>query len=193
MKFVLYIFNQVECNFIKLMDKFSHNVLRFNIGFIYFMFGVLKFFPNSSPAEQLAISTLDKISYGFISGHSALILLAVIETGIGICILLNYQLRWVIYIALAHMIGTFLPLFLFPEQAFSDFPVSISLMGQYIIKNLVIVSSLLVLYSKLSVRQGNVVLMRVNKEDVPQDNEDLNYEIPERSETLQHKLSALRK
>lgn len=158
-------------------DRFSHNILRFNIGFIYFIFGVLKFFPNSSPAEQLAISTIEEISFSLISGSTALLLLAVVETLLGLCILFNYHLQWAIYVALLHMVGTFLPLYLFPEQDFSDFPVSISLMGQYIIKNLVIVSALLVLYSKISQKQSNVIQMRVIKEEVPHNNKDLNYKV----------------
>lgn len=193
MKYILNSINQIKFYFTTFTDRFSHNILRFNIGFIYFIFGVLKFFPSSSPAEQLAISTLEEISFGLISGSSSLLLLAVVETVVGLCILFNYKLRLAIYLALGHMIGTFLPLYLFPEQAFSDFPVSISLMGQYIIKNLVIVSALLVLFSKIPGKQGNVILMRVIKEDIPHNNGDRNDEINQSSELVQHKVAALPK
>jgi len=43
------------------------------------------------------------------------------------------------------MIGTFTPLFLFPSEVFHIFPVSFTLEGQYIVKNIVIVSAGIVL------------------------------------------------
>lgn len=43
------------------------------------------------------------------------------------------------------MLGTITPLFLFPSETFTTFPVAPKLEGQYIIKNLVIVASAIVL------------------------------------------------
>jgi uncharacterized membrane protein YkgB len=42
------------------------------------------------------------------------------------------------------MPGTFLPLILLPEACFTDFPFGLTLEGQYIVKNLVIISAALV-------------------------------------------------
>ena len=45
------------------------------------------------------------------------------------------------------MPGTFLPLVLFPEICFTNFPFGLTLEGQYIIKNLIIISAALVVGS----------------------------------------------
>ena len=45
------------------------------------------------------------------------------------------------------MPGTFLPLILLPEVCFSNFPFGLTLEGQYIIKNLIIISAALVVGS----------------------------------------------
>ena len=43
------------------------------------------------------------------------------------------------------MPGTFLPLILLPDICFTDFPFGLTLEGQYIVKNLIIISSGLVI------------------------------------------------
>ena len=45
------------------------------------------------------------------------------------------------------MPGTFLPLILLPEVCFSNFPLGLTLEGQYIVKNLIIISAALVVGS----------------------------------------------
>jgi hypothetical protein len=47
------------------------------------------------------------------------------------------------------MPGTFLPLVLRPEICFIDFPFNLTLEGQYIIKNLVLIGAAMVVGSKL--------------------------------------------
>jgi hypothetical protein len=48
------------------------------------------------------------------------------------------------------MPGTFLPLVLLPEVCFTIFPFGLTLEGQYIVKNLVIIGSALVIGSGLA-------------------------------------------
>ncbi|MFT5623099.1 MAG: putative membrane protein YkgB, partial [Bacteroidia bacterium] len=43
------------------------------------------------------------------------------------------------------MPGTFLPLVLLPEVCFTQFPLGLTLEGQYIIKNLILISAALVI------------------------------------------------
>ena len=45
------------------------------------------------------------------------------------------------------MPGTFLPLILLPEVCFNNFPFGLTLEGQYIVKNLIIISAALVVGS----------------------------------------------
>ncbi|MFQ3647997.1 MAG: hypothetical protein SNJ80_13785, partial [Anaerolinea sp.] len=53
------------------------------------------------------------------------------------------------------MFGTITPLFLFPAETWTVFPIAPTLEGQYIIKNLVLVSAAIVIGA--TVRGGDVV------------------------------------
>ena len=120
-------------------------VLRISIGIIYIWFGVLKFFPGVSPAEGLAKETIHLLTFRLIDPDLSLLLLAIWETAIGILLLFGIYSRWVIRIVLVHMICTFTPLFLLPALSFTAAPFSLTLVGQYIIKNIVIISALFVI------------------------------------------------
>jgi hypothetical protein len=53
------------------------------------------------------------------------------------------------------MLGTITPLFLFPTETWAHFPIAPTLEGQYIIKNIVLVSAAIVLGA--TVRGGELV------------------------------------
>ncbi len=120
-------------------------ILRVSIGVIYIWFGVLKFFPGVSPAEELAKETIHLLTFRLIEPDLSLLLLAIWETAIGVLLLAGVYSRWVIRIVLVHMICTFTPLFLLPALSFTAAPFSLTLVGQYIIKNIVIISALFVI------------------------------------------------
>lgn len=125
------------------MKKNSRNsFLTISIGMVYLWFGILKFFPNLSPAEGLAKSTVHALSFGLIPDNISIILLAIWETLVGMALIFNIWRKRAVILALVHMFFTFMPLLFFPEQVFSDGPFYLTLLGQYIVKNLVIISAL---------------------------------------------------
>jgi uncharacterized membrane protein YphA (DoxX/SURF4 family) len=111
--------------------------LRLAAGFVYFYFGFLKFFPDLSPAELLASQTLIRLSGSFVDARTALKVLAVWETLIGLSFLFGVGLRVIFWVFLVHQLGTFLPLFILPEYTFRIPPFAPTLEGQYILKNLI--------------------------------------------------------
>lgn len=115
------------------------------IGVVYFWFGFLKFIPGSSPAEQLAKDTIGVMTFGLIPPDYSYLLLAIWETALGLLFILNVRRKWVIYLALAHIVCTFTPLIFFPETSFQSGG-SLTLTGQYIIKNLIIIAALLSIF-----------------------------------------------
>lgn len=122
------------------------NILTISIGLIYFYFGALKFFPSISPAESIGISTVCKLCLGLLSPKVSIFLLATLEVSIGICLITRIYLKVAVIIAVVHLVLTFTPFLLFPEQAFQGSLISPSLLGQYIFKNIIIISALLVIY-----------------------------------------------
>lgn len=120
-------------------------ILRISIGVIYVWFGALKFFPGVSPAEELAKQTIHLITFGLIKPEVSIIILAIWETAVGALLISGFYLRAVIRVVIVHMICTFTPLVVLPNESFTSAPLALSLVGQYIIKNIVIVSALFVI------------------------------------------------
>ncbi len=115
------------------------------LGINYFWFGVLKFFNGLSPAEGLAKDTIRVLTFGMIPDDVNLMLLAIWEVGIGVIFLSGYVTRFGAKAAIVHMVFTFMPLFFFPDVSFSHAPYGFTIVGQYIVKNLVFVAGLLII------------------------------------------------
>jgi len=135
------------------MARYSLDVLRFALGVIFIWFGALKFFPGLSPAEELVRNTIYFFDPDFV-----LPVLATWEVLIGIGFLsgffTNRLQRVTILLLFMQMVGAALPLVLLPEVCWTNFPFVLTLEGQYIVKNLVIIGSALVLGA--TVRGGRV-------------------------------------
>lgn len=120
-------------------------LLRISLGVVFFWFGALKLFPGLSPAEGLAAQTIEVISGGLVGGRPALVILGVWECAIGLGLISGRRLRVTLALLFLQMPGTVLPMFLFPELTFVHVPFVLTIEGQYIIKNLVLVSAGLVI------------------------------------------------
>lgn len=116
-------------------------LLRLSLGIVFLWFGALKFFPSLSPAQELAARTLDTLSGGRVPASVSLPLLAACECVIGVGLLSGRGLRGVLLLLYVQMLGTLTPLVLFPGELFTRIPYAPTLEGQYIIKNLVLISA----------------------------------------------------
>ena len=79
--------------------------------------------------------------------------LALWEVLIGIGLISGKFMRETLILLFLQMAGTFMPVFLFPEEVFTQFPYAPTLEGQYIIKNIVIISAGIVLGGRLGKKQ----------------------------------------
>jgi uncharacterized membrane protein YkgB len=130
-------------------------LLRLSIGIIFLWFGLLKFFKGMSPAETLAIKTIDKLTLHMLNEKLIITGLAAWETIIGIGLIFKIYLRATLLLLFLQMLGTFTPLLLFPSDVFTHFPFALTIEGQYIFKNIVIISGALVIGA--TVREGRPV------------------------------------
>ena len=131
------------------MKIFSKDrLIAISVGLVYFWFGALKFVPNLSPAEDLAKNTIHELTFGLIPEEFSLILLAIWEVGLGFLLVFGLFRKQAVLLALAHMAFTFSPLFFFPNDVFGEEPLSLTLIGQYIIKNIIIIAALLSIYER---------------------------------------------
>ena len=150
--------NWLDCldlSIVRWLARYSLLFLRIGMGIVFLWFGALKFFPGMSPATDLAVRTIHVLTFGLIPGNVSVILLATLETAIGLGFLTGNYMRLTLGLLVFQMAGTLMPLAFFPREAFMHFPYAPTLEGQYIIKNLVLIGAGLVIGS--TVRGGQIV------------------------------------
>jgi uncharacterized membrane protein YkgB len=141
----------------KLIQKFDAYVInhfrklevplaRTAIFVVYFWFGFLKLL-GVSPAGPLVQALFEKTIW-FIPFPTFYFFFSLFEMLIGILFLVRGLERLVIFLLSLHLITTILPLFLLPQITWEGFLVP-TLEGQYIIKNIFIAATAVVIGSKL--------------------------------------------
>ena len=148
-------FNRVDAAMAAWMARYGITLLRYSLGVVFFWFGVLKFFPGLSPASELAVATIDQLTFGRVAPAVAINVLAAWECLIGVGLILGVAMRATLLLLWVQMLGTITPIFLFPELVFTRVPYAPTLEGQYIIKNIVLVSAGIVIGA--TVRGGGLV------------------------------------
>lgn len=137
-------FDRVDRRVTAFMARQGIRFLRISLGLTFFWFGFLKFFPGLSPAQALATATIEKLTFGLVPPAVSIIVLATWETLIGLGLMSGIALRTTLFLLFTQMLGTMTPLLLFPDACFTHVPFAPTLEGQYIIKNLVLISAGLV-------------------------------------------------
>ena len=127
------------------MARHGPRLLRISLGIVFLWFGALKFFPGLSPAQDLAGRTIEVLTLGIVKPKLSLPVLAAWECIIGIGLITGMWMRATILLLMLQMIGTLTPVVLFPGEVFLKPPYAPTLEGQYIIKNLVLMSAAIVL------------------------------------------------
>ncbi len=135
----------IDIRITRWMARNGPALLRVSLGIVFFWFGVLKLFPGLSPAQDLAGRTIEVLSLGLVKPDISLPLLAAWECVIGIGLITGIWMRATILLLMLQMAGTLTPVVLFPDEVFLEAPYAPTLEGQYIIKNLVLISAAIVL------------------------------------------------
>jgi uncharacterized membrane protein YphA (DoxX/SURF4 family) len=148
-------YSRIDAALTEWMATNGIRLLRLSLGLVFVWFGALKFFPGLSPAQTLAGATISTLSFGLLTPGVAVLVLAVWECLIGIGLITGYFLRATLLLLWLQMLGTITPLFLFPDECFTLVPFAPTLEGQYIIKNLVLVTAGIVIGA--TVRGGRIV------------------------------------
>ncbi len=128
------------------VSKRSLVLLRISIGIIYLWFGLLKFFHGYSPAEDLATNTIHILTFGLIPAPVSIVLLAIWECAIGVILICGKWTQAALIFLFVHMACTFTPFLVFPALSFKYAPYGFTLLGQYIMKNIIIVCAAIVIW-----------------------------------------------
>ena len=111
---------------------------RLSLFIVFFWFGILKVF-ELSPATPLVRRLFDE-TISFMPFDTFLILFGLFECAIGLLFLFPKMLKIAVSLLAVHMVTTAMPLFLLSDEIWTRAFVP-TLEGQYIIKNLVIIAT----------------------------------------------------
>jgi len=134
-------FDALDATLTSLMDRWSIPALRAALGIVFVWFGGLKVL-GVSPAADLVASTVY-----IVPAELFVPVLGVWEVLIGLCLLYRPLTRVGLLLLALQLPGTFLPLVLLPEVVYVTFPYALTVEGQYIVKNLVIIAAALTIGS----------------------------------------------
>lgn len=135
--------DEIDRRIARFMNRWGIPCLRISLAVIFIWFGLLKPF-GWSPAEPLVLATVDWLPV--LEAGQWLALIGWWEVLIGVSFLFRPTIRVAIALLLLQMGGTFMPLVILHEVTFQPggFPWQPTMEGQYIIKNLLILSAALV-------------------------------------------------
>ena len=143
------LFNEIDPALVRWMATHGLGIMRVGLGIVFLWFGLLKLFPGASPAEDLVRRTVY-----FVDPDVFLPVLAIWESLIGLGLIVGRYMRVTLLLLFLQMPGTALPLVVLPDVVWAHFPFVLTLEGQYIVKNLVLIGAALVLGG--TVRGGRV-------------------------------------
>ena len=128
----------------RFLDRVGVPLLRISLGIVFLWFGLLKVF-DVSPVSGLVAKTI----YWF-EPDVVVPALGAVEVFVGACFLVGRLMRVAIPLLILQMAGTFLVLVLLPDVTFRNGnPFLLTVEGEFVLKNLVLLSAGLVVGSRL--------------------------------------------
>lgn len=130
--------DQIDYRITKWMYTYGKPMLRISLAIVFIWFGALKVV-FESPAQDMVAATVY-----WLDPEWFIPVLGIWEVLIGIFMLFKKTIRLALILLIFQIPGTFLPLIVLPEVCFENFPFVLTTEGQYIIKNLVVISAAIV-------------------------------------------------
>jgi uncharacterized membrane protein YphA (DoxX/SURF4 family) len=138
---------------------------RISLGFVFLAFGFLKFFSGVSPAEEISEQAMTEMTFGLIPADAGRIVVAMLETTIGLSLLTGRNLRVGIGLLAVAMVGVMSPLVLFPEELFAGEYRAPTLEGQYVLKDIVLLAAA----NLVAIRARGAAIVLVPEEEQDED------------------------
>jgi putative oxidoreductase len=155
--------NQLHERFLHLENRLHHQLvihsvtmLRIAVGAVFLGFGVLKYFPGISPAQNLTEATTHIMFFGVVPGRMAMIGVATLECFIGAALIAGRPMRVALWLLGAEFAGILSPLVLLPARLFAGPHHAPTLEGQYVLKDVILVGAAMVI-AAATFRGGRLV------------------------------------
>lgn len=142
---------RTEAAVLDLLRVVAVPMLRVALGLVYLAFGALKVV-GLSPVSDLVASMVP-----FVPARTAVIGMGVVEVVVGLALIVGLLVPWIAAGAVLHLLGTFLVFVVHPDVTFLDGDLArLSLEGEFIAKNVVLIAGLLVVaaFSKVRARRA---------------------------------------
>jgi putative oxidoreductase len=135
---------RIDSKVLALLERIALPMLRLSLGVVFLWFGILKITGQTPVAELVADTVFWLDPDWFVP------VLGVLEVLVGLGLLVGRGLRGVLALFALQMIGTFLVLVVQPDVAFQNGnPLMLTTEGEFVIKNLVLLSAGLMIGSRL--------------------------------------------
>ncbi|HEX5349011.1 MAG TPA: hypothetical protein VFW64_18175 [Pseudonocardiaceae bacterium] len=125
--------------------RYSLAALRISMGAVVLGFGILKYFPGVSPAQDLVLATTHMLSFGLVPtvvpSGVAMALVATLECTIGVLLLSGLWPRLAVLLLTSWLAGILSPVLLLPARIFAGPHHMPTLEGQYVLKDLILVAA----------------------------------------------------
>jgi putative oxidoreductase len=129
------------------LERYSVMLLRISMGLVIFGFGVLKYFPGVSPAQSIVLAVNHRLTFGLMPDNVTLVLFATVESLIGLSLITGVGLRMIIYPLTVWAVAILSPVVLMPGRLFSGPDHAPTLEGQYVLKDVILLTACLVVAS----------------------------------------------
>ena len=136
---------------LRMARRRSLAVLRIALGIVYVWFGALKI-AGTTPVSTLVEATTPWADPGwFVPAMGGF------EVALGLWLMLGRGLVFALPLFIAHMLGTFGVLVMVPDVAFqAGNPLRLTVEGEFVVKNLVLLAAVLVVATKTGIRRRTV-------------------------------------
>ncbi|MGH3718394.1 MAG: hypothetical protein ACRDRI_06025 [Pseudonocardiaceae bacterium] len=138
--------------------SYSMTALRISVGLVTFGFGILKYFPGVSPAQDLVLAAVRVLTFGLVPAvvpnSVVMVLLATVECVIGLSLITGRGLRVTSYLLMSWVLGILSPLVLLPTRLFDGPGHMPTLEGQYVLKDVILLAAAMAIIT--TVRGGAI-------------------------------------
>lgn len=141
--------DRIDARITRWMAEHGVPVLRVALGLVFAWFGALKLVPGLSPAESLVRDAVP-----WLPGDLFVPALGLWEVAIGALLVAGRLLRIAILLLFLQMFGAMSPIVVLPGRIFTVFPYGLTMEGQYVFKNVVLIAAALVVGA--TVRGGDL-------------------------------------
>lgn len=137
-------YRQLDTRVLAGLRRFSLPLLRASLGIVFMWFGALKVL-GATPVDELVASVVYWVDPAWLVPA-----LGAFEIALGLGLLIGKAMRLVLLLFAVQMVGTFLVFAILPDVAFYDGnPLLLTVEGEFVVKNLVLLSAGLVVGSQI--------------------------------------------